>query len=129
MRTLIIVFIAFVAIYVVFVLALYLAGKRTQARAISGFIPDCIVLFKNLMQDKQISGKYKVVLALLIGYLALPIDLIPDFIPIIGQLDDAIIVALALRFILKGAGPEVAAKHWPGPESSLNMLLKLVHVK
>ena len=124
-----IVLVIFIALYAVFVLGLYLAGKRTEARAISGFIPDCIIFFKNLMQDKRVSGKYKFVLALLIGYLAFPIDLVPDFIPIAGQLDDAVIVALVLRFVLKGAGPELAAKHWPGPESSLNMLLKMARVK
>lgn len=124
-----IVLIIFITLYTVFVLGLYLAGKRTEARAISGFIPDCLVFFKNLMQDKGVSGKYKFVLALLIGYLAFPIDLVPDFIPIAGQLDDAVIVALVLRFVLKGAGPELAAKHWPGPESSLNLLLKMARVK
>lgn len=129
MRTLLIVLAICVALYAAFVLALYAAGKRTEARTISGFIPDCIVLFKNLMRDKQVSGKYKVVLILLIGYLALPVDLVPDFIPIAGQLDDAIIVALVLHFILKGTGTELAVKHWPGPGSSLNMLLKLVRVK
>lgn len=129
MRTLLIVLIIFVVLYAAFVLALYLAGKRTEARAISGFIPDCIVLFKNLMQSKQVSSRYKLVLVLLIGYLVFPIDLVPDFIPVAGQLDDAIIVALVLRFVLKGAGPELAAKHWPGPESSLNILMKLARVK
>ena len=124
-----IVLIIFIALYAFFVLCLYLAGKRTEARAISGFIPDCIILFKNLIQDKQVAGKYKLVLALLIGYLAFPIDLVPDFIPVAGQLDDAIIVALVLRFVLKGAGPELAARHWPGLESSLNMLLKMARVK
>ena len=74
--------VAFVAAYVFFVYVLYLAGKRTEARAIGGFIPDCIVLFKNLMQDKQVPGKHKLAIALLIGYLAFPVDLVPDFIPV-----------------------------------------------
>jgi uncharacterized membrane protein YkvA (DUF1232 family) len=129
MRTITFTLIILAALYAAFVLALYLVGKRSQARAISGFIPDCIILFKNLMQDKQVSRKYKLVLSLLIGYLVVPIDLVPDFIPVAGQLDDAIIVALVLRFVLKGVGPEFAAKHWPGPESSLNMLLKVARLK
>lgn len=129
MRILLILLVTFLVLYAAFVLILYVTGKRTEARAISGFIPDCIVLFKNLIQDKQVSGKYKVVLILLIGYLAFPIDIVPDFIPVAGQLDDAIVVALALRFVLKGAGPGLAAKHWTGPQSSLKVLLKLARVR
>src|SRR4051812_4510457 len=101
MRTILIIFIAILISYALFVAVLYVTGKRSEARAISGFIPDCIVLFKNLLQDKQVPIRYKFLLALLITYLAFPIDIVPDFIPIAGQLDDAIIVALALRFVLK----------------------------
>lgn len=129
MRTALTVLVISIILYAAFVLGLYSAGKRTEARAISGFIPDCVVFFTNLMRDKQIPGKYKLVLVLLIGYLAFPIDLVPDFIPVAGQLDDAIIVALVLRFVLRGTTPQLAAKHWPGPESSLNVLLKIARVK
>jgi len=98
-------------------------------RAIVGFIPDCIVLFKNLVKDEEVPSRYKLTLILLVAYLVSPIDIIPDFIPVLGQLDDAAIVGLALRYILKGAGPELLAKNWPGPQSSLNTLLKLASVK
>ncbi len=128
MNNLLLLLIAFLVLYAAFILVLYVAGKRSEARAINGFIPDCIVLFKNLIKDKKVSAKYKFVLILLIGYLASPIDIVPDFIPIAGQLDDAIIVALVLRFVLKGAGPELAVRNWPGPHSSLKILLKLAGV-
>ena len=108
-----------------FVIGLYYAGKKTQARAIGGFIPDCLILFKGLLGDKRIHWRYKFMLGLLIGYLAMPIDLVPDFIPIAGQLDDAIIVAFALRAVAKGAGKEIISEHWHGPTSSLKLLLKL----
>lgn len=71
-----------------------IAGRRQDARALAGFIPDCIVLFRRLLADKRLPRRSKLLLVALIGYLAMPIDLIPDFIPIAGQLDDAIIVAL-----------------------------------
>ena len=60
-----------------------------------------------------------------VAYLASPIDLVPDFIPVIGLLDDAIVVALALRSVLRAGGPELVRRHWPGPEESLRVVLRL----
>jgi uncharacterized membrane protein YkvA (DUF1232 family) len=108
------------------VLALVLAGRRESARALAGFIPDCIVLVRRLLHDPRVPRRYKLLLGLLVGYLALPIDLVPDFIPVAGQLDDAVVVAVILRAVLRGGGPELMCEHWPGPESSLAMVLRLI---
>jgi uncharacterized membrane protein YkvA (DUF1232 family) len=58
-------------------------------------------------------------------YLASPIDLVPDFLPVVGQADDALLVALALRWLMRGAGPVLVERHWPGPDGSLAVLLRL----
>lgn len=129
MKTLLIIMGAVLGLYLLFILVLVVLGKRSQARAIAGFIPDCILLFKRLLQDPRMPRRYKLELGLLIGYLALPIDLIPDFIPVAGQLDDAIIVAVVLRRVIKGVGVEVIKEHWAGPLSSLNVILKLAGSK
>jgi uncharacterized membrane protein YkvA (DUF1232 family) len=113
------------ALYALIVLALLVAGRRTDARAVAGFVPDCLVLFKRLLADPAVPRGRKVVLALLVAYLAMPIDLIPDFIPVAGQLDDAILVALALRGLVRGGGPDLIRRHWPGPEQSLRVILRL----
>jgi len=68
----------------------------------------------------------KVALALLVPYLASPIDLIPDFIPGLGQLDDALLVALALRYVLRRAGPAVVTEHWPGTPDGLRAIFRVV---
>jgi uncharacterized membrane protein YkvA (DUF1232 family) len=117
---------ATVALYAAFVLALVVAGRRVTARALAGFIPDCLVLGRRLLGDPRVPRRRKLLLGLLVGYLALPIDLVPDFIPVAGQLDDAIVVALVLRAVLRGAGPGLLREHWPGPPGSLVVVLRLV---
>jgi uncharacterized membrane protein YkvA (DUF1232 family) len=114
-------------IYGAFVAWLFFAGRRSEARALAGFIPDCVVLFRRLLADRRISRWRKLLVVALIGYLALPFDLVPDFIPVAGQLDDAILVALVLRAVLRGAGPEVLREHWPGPASSRDLILRLAY--
>ena len=63
----------------------------------------------------------------MIVYLASPIDLVPDFIPVAGQLDDAVLVIIAVRVLLHGSGPHLLAEHWPGPRRSLNVILRFAH--
>jgi uncharacterized membrane protein YkvA (DUF1232 family) len=115
------------ALYVLFVAALLVAGRRSAARALAGFIPDCIVLLRRLLGDERIARRRKVVLVALVAYLAMPIDLVPDFIPVAGQLDDVIVAALALRFALRSGGPGMLREHWPGPEGSINMVLRVAY--
>lgn len=114
-----------VALWAAFVGWLYAAGRRTDARALAGFVPDCIVLVSRLMRDGRVPRRRKVLLAGLTVYLAFPFDLVPDFIPVAGQLDDALIVALVLRHLVRTSGPAVVREHWPGPERSLAILLRL----
>ena len=114
-------------LYAALVIALILRGRREDARALAGFVPDCIVLFRRLLADDRVPRRSKLVLAALIAYLAMPIDIIPDFIPVAGQLDDAIIVALALRSILRASGPQLLHEHWPGPQASLYAINQLAY--
>jgi uncharacterized membrane protein YkvA (DUF1232 family) len=116
---------AVVMLYAGFIVALLAAGRRNDARAWAGFIPDCLVLFRRLIGDPRVPRARKLLLGALLAYLAMPFDLIPDFIPIAGQLDDAIIVAAVLRSLLRGADDEPVREHWPGPPSSLRLILRL----
>lgn len=113
------------ALYALFVLALVLAGRRSDARALAGFIPDCLVLVRALLRDPRVPRRRKLLLGGLVAYLLMPIDLVPDFIPVAGQLDDAIVLALVLRSVLRGGGPELVREHWRGPERSLAVVLRL----
>lgn len=107
--------------------AAVLAGRRTDAGALAGFIPDCIVLFKRLLADPRVPRRRKALIVPLIAYLAMPFDLVPDFIPVAGQLDDAIVVAFVLRRLLRGADQAALREHWPGPEASLALVRRLAY--
>ena len=115
----------FLLLYAAFVVALLIAGRRESARALAGFIPDCLVLCGRLLRDPRLPRRKKLLLGALAGYLALPFDLVPDFIPIVGQLDDVILVALVLRSLLRGGGETLVREHWPGPDSTLAIVLRL----
>jgi len=71
----------------------------------------------------------KVLLFALVSYLALPFDLVPDFIPVAGQADDAILVALVLRILVKRTDAVVLREHWPGPDRSLLVVFRLAGVR
>ena len=115
---------AVVALWVVLVALLAVLGRGRDARDVARFIPDCAVLFKRLLRDPRVPRRAKVALALLVPYLASPIDLIPDFIPVLGHVDDAFLVALALRYVVKRAGNEVVEELWPGSERGLRLVLR-----
>ena len=114
-----------VGVYAAFVAWLVILGRRGEARALATFIPDCIVLVTRLAREPRVSRPRKLLLVALVGYLALPFDLVPDFIPVAGQLDDAIIVALILRSFVRSSGEPLIRELWPGPEESLALILRL----
>lgn len=116
---------ATLVIYAAAIVALVLASRRGDARALATFIPDCLVLFRSLLRDPRVPRRRKLLLAVMVAYLVMPIDVVPDFIPIAGQLDDALVVALVLRSLLRSGGPELLREHWRGPDRSLDVLLSL----
>lgn len=88
-------------VYAAFLVRLVIVGRRSEARALAGFIPDCLVLLRHVLHDDRVPRSRKLLVIALIGYLLLPFDLVPDFIPVAGQLDDVIIVVLVLRIVAR----------------------------
>ena len=114
-----------VVVYAALVAALVVGGRQWDIRMIARLVPYCAILFKRLLADPRVPTRWKVASALALVYLAVPIDLVPDFIPIAGQLDDAILVALVLRGLIRSAGPVLLRQHWPGPAALLVPLERL----
>ena len=88
-------------------------------------MPDCAVLFRRLLRDQRVPRRAKATLVLVIPYLVMPFDLIPDFIPVLGQLDDALLVAAVFGYVARTAGREVIEELWPGSERGLRIVLAL----
>jgi uncharacterized membrane protein YkvA (DUF1232 family) len=101
-----------------------------DARVLARLVPDCAVLLARLLRDPRVPRRHKLLVGALalVPYLAMPFDLIPDFVPVAGQLDDAVLVALVLRRVVR-ARPELVCEHWPGPQSSLEVVLRLADVR
>ena len=98
--------------------------SASRLRALARFVPDCAVLFGRLLRDERVPRRQKLLLGGVAGYLALPFDLVPDFLPVLGQLDDVLVVAWALRSALRASGPDLVREQWPGPAESLDVVLR-----
>jgi uncharacterized membrane protein YkvA (DUF1232 family) len=116
---------AAVALWLLLVGALFAFGRKEDARELLAFIPDCVILVKRLLGDSRVPRRAKLILIALFVYLAMPFDLVPDFIPVAGQLDDAILVAAVLAYVVRTAGRDVVEELWTGSERGLRVVLAL----
>jgi uncharacterized membrane protein YkvA (DUF1232 family) len=127
-RTLLIALAVVAAVWLLAVALLVVFGKRSQARELAAFLPNLVLLFKGLAGDARMPRGSKLLLLVGAVWVASPIDLIPEFIPVAGPLDDAVVAVLILRHILKKAGRDVVAEHWRGDPAVLERLLRLTGV-
>lgn len=114
-----------VGLFLLIILGLLLFGRREGARALVGFVPDAAVMISRLVRDHRIPRSRAWILAGLAAYLASPIDLIPDFVPGLGHVDDVVVMAVALRLAVRDCNEEDLRGRWPGPDSSLRVMLRL----
>jgi len=112
-------------IWLVAVAFLVLAGRRSAAKELATLLPNLLYLFRGLLRDPRVPRGTRGLVLLAVIWIASPIDLIPEFVPVAGPLDDAIIAALVLRAVLRSAGREVVAEHWRGEPATLERLIRL----
>lgn len=102
--------------------------KGVDLREARTFVPELVRLISRLARDPSLGRGTRVRLSLLLAYLAFPFDLVPDFIPVLGYADDVIVVALALRAVVRRVGAEVLDDNWTGSETGLAAVRRLAGV-
>ncbi len=117
-----------VAIWAVAIGVLFLAGRRLAARELATLLPNLVRMCRTLLRDPRVPRGSKVLVGLAVVWFVSPIDLIPEFIPVLGPLDDAVLAALVLRHLVRRAGREVVAEAWPGDAATLARILRLARV-
>lgn len=127
MRGLLIALGVVVAAWAVVVLILAAVGWR-KAREFASILPNLLRLLRDLGRDDRLPRLSRLLLLVALAWIASPIDLIPEFIPILGPLDDILVVTLVLRHLVRRAGPAIVAEHWQGDEAGLRKVLRLAGV-
>ena len=109
-------------------LLLWVTGRRAAVRELALLLPNLARLFHGLLRDERVPIRSKILVAIGLAWIASPIDLIPEFIPVIGPLDDAVVGALILRHVVRSAGQTVVAAHWHGDRRVLALLFRAAGV-
>jgi uncharacterized membrane protein YkvA (DUF1232 family)/predicted enzyme related to lactoylglutathione lyase len=110
-------------IWLIGIIVLIALGRRSQARDLATLLPNLLALFRDLLRDPRVPRSAKIWLGVAVVWIASPIDLIPEFIPIAGPLDDAIVAALVLRHLIKLTPPAVVAEYWRGDPRTLRAIV------
>jgi uncharacterized membrane protein YkvA (DUF1232 family) len=113
---------AWLALMVVLLVARPRGGLLREALRL---LPDVLRVVRRLAADKTLPRGVRIRLALLLAYLAIPIDPIPDFIPVLGYADDAIIVTAVLRGVVRRAGLDAVRAHWPGTDDGFAAVVRI----
>lgn len=130
LRTLLVVAGLLVAVWLAFVAFVWLVRpENTSLSDAARLLPDTLRLIRRLSTDRSIPRSTRGLVWALLIYLASPIDLIPDFVPVIGYADDAIITSFVLRIVIARAGPAKLAEHWPGSRDGLSTLMRVLRIR
>ncbi|MDH4112052.1 MAG: DUF1232 domain-containing protein [Actinomycetota bacterium] len=129
MRNLLIALGVIAAIWVVAIVALWFFGRRVAAAQLVRAIPDLLALCRGLLRDARVPLGSKLLVGGALVWVLSPIDLVPEFIPVLGPLDDVIVLGLVLRHLVKRAGHDVVADHWRGDPRVLRVALRIAGVE
>lgn len=114
-----------IVVWLLAIVVLVLLGRRSQASELAALIPNLVSLFRGLLRDPRVPRTSKGWLWFALAWFLSPIDLIPEFIPVVGPLDDAIVAALVLRHVLRRTVRGVLLDHWRGEVSTLDAIVRV----
>jgi uncharacterized membrane protein YkvA (DUF1232 family) len=112
-----------IAVWLLALLILVIVGRKQQARELAAAIPNLLVLFRSLLRDPRVPRGSKIWVLVAVTWIASPIDLVPEFIPVLGPADDLIVAALVLRHVLKRTDRSLLAGHWRGDPTTLDRIV------
>jgi uncharacterized membrane protein YkvA (DUF1232 family) len=125
MRGLVIALLVVLALWLLLAVVLVLIGRRLAARQLFTMVPNLLRLARDLVRDPRVPRSSKVLLGAAAVWIASPIDLLPEFIPFLGPLDDVVIAVLVLRHVVRRAGADVIREHWRGDPATIVMILRM----
>jgi uncharacterized membrane protein YkvA (DUF1232 family) len=125
MRTIVLALAAVLTLWLFIIIVLVVAGRRSAAREVATLLPNLIALFRELLGDRRVPRTSKLFLGFAVAWFLSPIDLVPEFVPVAGPLDDAIVAALVLRHVLRRAGRSVVEEHWRGDPRMLAIIVRI----
>ena len=128
-RELLIALLVVLVVWAVALAALLLVGRKLAAKRLLMLVPHLVTSFRGLLADDRVPLTSKLLLGAGLVWIVSPIDLVPEFIPVLGPFDDVIVGALVLRHVVRRAGPSVVSDHWRGDDATLAMLLRLAGVR
>lgn len=105
-----------------------LRPRGIDLREAARLVPDVARLVRDLAGDASLPGGVRRRLAFLVAYLAFPIDLVPDVVPVLGYADDVVVIALVLRSVVRRAGPGPVERHWNGTPAGLAVVRSLAGI-
>ena len=116
-----------IAVWLLGILIPVIVGRKQQARELATAIPNLLVLFRGLLRDPRVPRGSKTWILVAVIWIASPIDLVPEFIPVLGPADDLIVAALVLRHVLKRTDRSLLAEHWRGDPAILDRIAGSPH--
>ncbi len=117
-----------VGLWLAFMVWLFVVNRKMPVKEFARLVPDVLRLIRRLATDRDIPRSARLLVWLLVAYLAFPIDLVPDFIPVIGFADDVILISLVLRRLVRHSGPDKIDEHWPGTPDGLAAVRSLLRL-
>ena len=118
---------AFAVIWLILAIALWVVKpEKGGVEDYLRLLPDLVRMLKGLAMDRSMPRQIRIAMVALLAFMASPIDLIPDVIPVIGYADDVILIAVTLRWVIRSAGTDALARHWPGSEDGLEAVCRVV---